>query len=218
MLSVLHKVVSAGLFLQRQSVFLGEHALHSIQHTHSNLATTQRSSVDACMQPPYVHCYRTVHGLLIVSQLINLLSANIGSSVKLHGQRYAPSLVNTPSCSSAVLPVARGTDSDDAAAVSFGCQGGCLSADPSRSAFASAVKRLAEARASPEGHWPSLADEEEEIELYPGVQDIISRALDSNHDRFNDPSGLQARHSRRSMVADDNDLGTDKSTGRGPLR
>lgn len=69
-----------------------------------------------------------------------------------------------------------------------------LSADPSRSAFSAAVRRLAE--------------DDSEIELLPGVQDLISGAL---HSRL-------ARHSRQSVVDNEVDVGTDRSRGRGPLR
>ena len=69
-----------------------------------------------------------------------------------------------------------------------------LSADPSRSGFASAVKRL--------------VAEDEDIELLPGVQDLISGALGFK----------QARDSRRSMVDDEDDRGSDRSRGRDPIR
>lgn len=69
-----------------------------------------------------------------------------------------------------------------------------LSADPSRSAFSAAVRRLEE--------------DDSEIELFPGVQDLISGALQSR----------LAKHSRQSVVDDEVDVGTDRSQGRGPLR
>ena len=81
-------------------------------------------------------------------------------------------------------------------------------ADPSRSAFALAVQRLTAARAHPEGPWAGPADQEEDIELYPGVQDLISGALISNH----------TRRSRHSVVDGEGDMGAEDCRGRSHAR
>lgn len=86
-------------------------------------------------------------------------------------------------------------------------------ADPAKSAFACAMKRLdaAKARLSTQDH--ILSDgygNGEDIELYPGVQRLISNALDSKQDRHSKHS----RRSRHSMADPGEGMAGDESRGR----
>ena len=87
-----------------------------------------------------------------------------------------------------------------------------LIADPANSAFACAMKRLdaAKAKLSSQVDILSKYGDGEDIELYPGVQRLISSALESKQDRH-------SKHSRRSAhsgAGAEEGMGGDESRGR----
>ena len=69
------------------------------------------------------------------------------------------------------------------------------SADPSKSAFQLARKRLASIRAS-----QRCGEEEDDVELYPGVQDLISGTLQSGRNTAHQVCDFDAELSKGSTI------------------
>ena len=69
------------------------------------------------------------------------------------------------------------------------------SADPSKSAFQLARKRLASIRAS-----QGYGEEEDDVELYPGVQDLISGTLQSGPSTAHQVGDFAAELSKGSTI------------------
>ncbi len=69
------------------------------------------------------------------------------------------------------------------------------SADPSKSAFQLARKRLASIRASQRS-----GEEEDDVELYPGVQDLISGTLQSGRNTAHQVCNFAAELSKGSTI------------------
>jgi len=69
------------------------------------------------------------------------------------------------------------------------------SADPSKSAFQLARKRLASIRASQRS-----GEEEDDVELYPGVQDLISGTLQSGRSTAHQVCNFAAELSKGSTI------------------
>ena len=69
------------------------------------------------------------------------------------------------------------------------------SADPSKSAFQLARKRLASIRASQRS-----GEEEDDVELYPGVQDLISGTLQSGRNPAHHIGDFAAELSKSSSI------------------